>query len=136
MNCEKLIYAELNEAELLLKGHKAERESRGEITRGELRGIIIELEEPKHSPQQEDDGTPCGEAAARQVEGQWLVRQAFRSGGPALQGALERGLRDRRSDIEDGPAESLEKRSPSSGGQATLRHRPLAAPDSAVYPES
>ena len=49
MNCEKLIYAELNEAELLLKGHKAERESRGEITRGELRGIIIELEEPKHS---------------------------------------------------------------------------------------
>ena len=77
MNCEKLIYAELNEAELLLKGHKAERESRGEITRGELRGIIIELEEPKHSPQQEDDGTPCGEAAARQVEGQWLCDKHF-----------------------------------------------------------
>ncbi len=38
---------DINEADLLLKRHKVERESRGEIARGELRGIVIET---KHSP--------------------------------------------------------------------------------------
>jgi GGDEF domain-containing protein len=32
---------DINEAEFLLKRHKAERESRGEIARGELRGITV-----------------------------------------------------------------------------------------------
>ena len=32
---------DINEAELMLKSHKAERESRGEIARGELRGVTI-----------------------------------------------------------------------------------------------
>jgi GGDEF domain-containing protein len=45
---------DINEAELLLKRHKAERESRGEIARGELRGIIIKTEtftsRTEHSP--------------------------------------------------------------------------------------
>ena len=40
---------DINEAEFLLKGHKAERESRGEIARGELRGITIKREPPKDS---------------------------------------------------------------------------------------
>jgi GGDEF domain-containing protein len=35
---------DINEAELLLKMHKTERESRGEIARGELRGITIRTE--------------------------------------------------------------------------------------------
>jgi GGDEF domain-containing protein len=38
---------DINEAELLLKSHKAEREARGEIARGELRGISIKKDEPK-----------------------------------------------------------------------------------------
>ena len=38
---------DINEAELLLKSHKAEREARGEIARGELRGITIKRDEPK-----------------------------------------------------------------------------------------
>ena len=40
---------DINEAELLLKSHKAEREARGEIARGELRGIAIKKDEPKKS---------------------------------------------------------------------------------------
>jgi len=38
---------DINEAEWLLKCHKAEREARGEIARGELRGITIKRDEPK-----------------------------------------------------------------------------------------
>jgi diguanylate cyclase len=38
----------LNEAEFGLKRHKAEREGRGEIARGELRRITIKTEEPEH----------------------------------------------------------------------------------------
>ena len=48
---------DIDEAEFGLKSHKAERESRGEIARGELRGITIEIEKNrtftfriKHSP--------------------------------------------------------------------------------------
>ena len=40
---------DINEAELLLKSHKAEREARGEIARGELRGIAIKKHELKKS---------------------------------------------------------------------------------------
>jgi GGDEF domain-containing protein len=36
------------EAEVGLKNHKAERESRGELARGELRGITIKTEKPEH----------------------------------------------------------------------------------------
>jgi GGDEF domain-containing protein len=39
-----------NEAEFLLKRHKAEREARGEIARGELQGITIKRDQPKDSP--------------------------------------------------------------------------------------
>jgi GGDEF domain-containing protein len=45
---------DINEAELLLKRHKTERESRGEIARGELRGITIKRSEPKDSPLESD----------------------------------------------------------------------------------
>lgn len=38
---------DINEAELMLKSHKAEREARGEIARGELRGITIKEETTK-----------------------------------------------------------------------------------------
>ena len=45
---------DINQAEFLLKRHKAERESRGEIARGELRGIFIKTEtftsRTEHSP--------------------------------------------------------------------------------------
>jgi len=41
---------DINEAEFGLRSHKAERESRGEIARGELRGIIIKIEKPEHIP--------------------------------------------------------------------------------------
>jgi hypothetical protein len=41
---------DINEAELLLKRHKAERESRGEIARGELRGITIKRANQKIHP--------------------------------------------------------------------------------------
>jgi GGDEF domain-containing protein len=40
---------DIDEAESGLWSHKAERESRGEIARGELRGIIIKTEKPEHS---------------------------------------------------------------------------------------
>jgi GGDEF domain-containing protein len=43
---------DINEAESALKRNKANRESRGEIARGELRGIVIELERPKQIPQE------------------------------------------------------------------------------------
>jgi hypothetical protein len=40
----------IDEAEFGLKSHKAEREGRGEIARGELRpGIILKTEKPKYS---------------------------------------------------------------------------------------
>jgi len=41
---------DIDEAEFGLKSHKAERESRGEIARGELRGITIEIEKTEPSP--------------------------------------------------------------------------------------
>jgi GGDEF domain-containing protein len=41
---------DIEEAEFGLKRHKAEREGRGEIARGELRGITIQREQPKDSP--------------------------------------------------------------------------------------
>jgi GGDEF domain-containing protein len=41
---------DIEEAEFDLKNHKAEREARGEITRGELRGITIRISKPEHSP--------------------------------------------------------------------------------------
>lgn len=45
---------DIDEAEFGLKSHKAEREGRGEIARGELRGIIIRTEtftpRTEHSP--------------------------------------------------------------------------------------
>ena len=41
---------DINEAELLLRNHKAEHESRGEIARGELQGITIQRDQPKASP--------------------------------------------------------------------------------------
>jgi GGDEF domain-containing protein len=41
---------DITEAELLLNRHKAERDSRGEIARGELRGITIKWRQPKDSP--------------------------------------------------------------------------------------
>jgi GGDEF domain-containing protein len=41
---------DINEAEFLLKRHKAERESRGEIARGELRGIRPKRVQAKGSP--------------------------------------------------------------------------------------
>jgi hypothetical protein len=41
--------ADVNEAEFALKRHKAEREGRGEIARGELRSITIRIEKPEHS---------------------------------------------------------------------------------------
>jgi GGDEF domain-containing protein len=40
---------DINEAEFGLKSHKAEREGRGEIARGEVRGIAIKVKRPKHS---------------------------------------------------------------------------------------
>ena len=40
---------DIDEAEFGLKSHKTVREGRGEITRGELRGIIIKTENPQHS---------------------------------------------------------------------------------------
>ncbi len=40
---------DLNEAEVALNTHKAERQSRGEIQRGDLRGIIIKREKPEDS---------------------------------------------------------------------------------------
>jgi GGDEF domain-containing protein len=45
---------DIYEAELLLKRHKTERESRGEIARGELRGITIKRSEPKDLPLESD----------------------------------------------------------------------------------
>jgi GGDEF domain-containing protein len=41
---------DLDEAEFGLKSHKAEREGRGEIARGELRGITTKTVKPEHSP--------------------------------------------------------------------------------------
>jgi GGDEF domain-containing protein len=41
---------DIDQAELALRSHKAEREGRGEIVRGELRGITIKTEKPEHSP--------------------------------------------------------------------------------------
>lgn len=41
---------DIDEAEFGLRSHKAEREDRGEIARGELRGITMKTEEPEHSP--------------------------------------------------------------------------------------
>jgi GGDEF domain-containing protein len=41
---------DLDEAEFHLRSHKAEREGKGEIRRGELRGITVIAEKPKHSP--------------------------------------------------------------------------------------
>jgi len=41
---------DVDEAEFALKGHKAAREGRGEIARGELRGITIKTAKPEHSP--------------------------------------------------------------------------------------
>ena len=41
---------DIDEAEFDLRSHKAEREGRGEIVRGELRDIIIKTEKPEHSP--------------------------------------------------------------------------------------
>jgi len=41
---------DIDEAEFGLQSHKAEREGKGEIARGELRGITIEIEESEHSP--------------------------------------------------------------------------------------
>jgi GGDEF domain-containing protein len=40
---------DMDEAEFGLRSHKAEREGRGEIARGELRGITIKTEKAKHS---------------------------------------------------------------------------------------
>ncbi|MGA8621313.1 MAG: hypothetical protein WB660_22665 [Candidatus Sulfotelmatobacter sp.] len=40
---------DIDEAESGLRSHKAEREGRGEIVRGELRGITIKPEKPEHS---------------------------------------------------------------------------------------
>jgi GGDEF domain-containing protein len=40
---------DIDEAEFGLQSHKAEREGRGEIARGELRGITIKTENPEHS---------------------------------------------------------------------------------------
>ena len=40
---------DIAEAELLLKRNKAEREERGEIARGELRGITIKSHQPNDS---------------------------------------------------------------------------------------
>jgi len=42
---------DIAEAELLLKRHKAEREQRGDIGRGELRGITIKSHQPNDSDQ-------------------------------------------------------------------------------------
>jgi GGDEF domain-containing protein len=41
---------DIAEAEFGLRSHKAEREGRGEIARGELRGITIKIEKPEPSP--------------------------------------------------------------------------------------
>ena len=41
---------DIDEAEFRLRSHKAEREGRGEIARGELRGITIKTDQPKDSP--------------------------------------------------------------------------------------
>jgi GGDEF domain-containing protein len=41
---------DIDEAESGLRSHKAEREGRGEIARGELRGISMKTENPEHSP--------------------------------------------------------------------------------------
>jgi GGDEF domain-containing protein len=41
---------DIYEAECGLRSHKAEREGRGEIARGELRGITIRIEESEYSP--------------------------------------------------------------------------------------
>ena len=41
---------DIDEAEFGLKSHKAERKARGELKRGELRGIIIKREKPRDSP--------------------------------------------------------------------------------------
>jgi GGDEF domain-containing protein len=41
---------DIDEAEFGLQSHKAEREGKGEIARGELRRITIEIEKPEHSP--------------------------------------------------------------------------------------
>ena len=40
---------DIDEAESGLQSHKTEREGKGEIARGELRGIIIKTENPEHS---------------------------------------------------------------------------------------
>jgi GGDEF domain-containing protein len=40
---------DINEAEFGLKSHKADREGRGEIARGDVRGIAIKVERQKHS---------------------------------------------------------------------------------------
>jgi GGDEF domain-containing protein len=41
---------DIDEAEFGLQSHKAEREGKGEIARGELRGITIKIEKPEQSP--------------------------------------------------------------------------------------
>lgn len=41
---------DIDEAEFGLRSHKAERDGKGEIARGELRGITIKIEESEHSP--------------------------------------------------------------------------------------
>jgi GGDEF domain-containing protein len=41
---------DIDEAEYGLRSHKAERGGRGQIARGELRGITIRTEEPEYSP--------------------------------------------------------------------------------------
>ena len=58
---------DIDEAELGLKRHKAEREGSGEIARGELRGIAIKIEKSKPSPPESSHSPAIGSAPCREA---------------------------------------------------------------------
>jgi len=58
---------DIDEAEFGLKRHKAEREGRGEIARGELRGITIKIEKPEPLPPELSHSPAIGSAPYREA---------------------------------------------------------------------
>lgn len=58
---------DINEAEFALKTHKAKREGRGDIARGQLRSITIRTEEREHSPVEFRNSPEVTSATCRQA---------------------------------------------------------------------
>jgi GGDEF domain-containing protein len=68
---------DIAEAEFALKSHKAEREGRGEIARGELRSITIKTEKPEHSPAEFKHSPAVTSATCRQAAAATNSRYSF-----------------------------------------------------------